>query len=403
MSHMTRQQFLHTAGFGAAGLAGAAALPAHAEEHAMTFPFPLADLPTPALLLDEAAFERNLRKMAEFLKARGMGLRPHAKTHKSADIARKQLDAGAVGICCAKISEAEALADAGIGPLLITSPLATADKAARFAALAKRQPGALVVVDSRHGLGLLEAAAAEADTELGVLLDLDVGTRRTGVACGDAAVALAKDAATRPRLKVHGVQAYAGHLMHVNGFESRKQRSLEALAHAATTREAIEAAGIPCPIFTGGGTGTFDIDVEVPGMTDLQCGSYLFMDTQYRVIGGPGTDELDTFEPALFVWSSAISQPVAGRITLDAGLKALPYDWRTPVLLDFPGTTYDWGGDEHGIVEFPGETAPIALGDKVKIFVSHCDPTVNLHDRYYLLRDGQVTGTWHVTARGCSQ
>ncbi len=406
MNDMTRQQFLSVSTLGAAAVAGTALTTpglAHAKETGMILPFPFAELPTPALIVEEAAFERNLHKMAQHLAAQGIGLRPHAKTHKSALIARKQLDAGAIGICCAKVSEAEALADEGIGPLLVTSPLATADKAARFAALAKRQPGALVVLDCAHGADLLSAAAKEAGIELGVLIDLDIGTKRTGIAYGEPAVALARHVVSLPGLKLHGVQAYGGHLMHIKGHESRKQRSLEALAAAAETRLAIEAAGMPCPIFTGGGTGTFDIDTAVPGLTDLQCGSYIFMDVQYRIIGGPDSELLDAFEPSLFVWSTAISQPVPERITLDAGIKALPYDWRKPDLLDHPGTSYDWGGDEHGLVALPEGTRPIALGEKLKVFVSHCDPTVNLYDHYHVVRDGQVVATWPVTARGCSQ
>jgi D-serine deaminase-like pyridoxal phosphate-dependent protein len=364
---------------------------------------PLDALPTPALLVDGEAMDRNLAKMAAHLHAHGVGLRPHAKTHKSADIARKQLALGAVGLCCAKVSEAEALAAAGIGPLLVTSPLATRDKVARFAVLATRQPEALLVVDSAVGVDLAAEAATTHGVELGVLIDLDVGTRRTGVACGDPAIALARHAAAKPRLRVRGVQAYAGHLMHVSGFEQRRQRSLAAMAGAAETRAAIEAAGIPCPVFTGGGTGTFDIDTAVPGITDLQCGSYPFMDVQYRVIGGPDGDLLDAFEPALFVWSTVISRPAPGRVTLDAGIKALAYDWKRPALPDYRGAEYSWGGDEHGIVAFPEGAAIPALGERVKIFVSHCDPTVNLHDAYHVVRGGAVTERWPVTARGCCQ
>jgi len=406
MSSISRQDFLRGAGLASAAIASLAARPANAANvgsTAVKLPLPLADLPTPALLIDEPAFKRNLEKMARFLADHKIGLRPHAKTHKSADIARMQLAAGAVGICCAKISEAEALAREGIAPLLVTSPLTTADKVARFVALARQQPDTLLVVDSALGVDLLADAASAANIELGVLIDLDVGTRRTGVACGDPAVALAQYAAARPGLKLHGVQAYAGHLMHVKGHESRKTRSLEALAAAAETRRAIEAAGIPCPIFTGGGTGTFDIDVDVPGITDLQCGSYLFMDVQYRIIGGPQSELLDTFDPALFVWATAISHPAPNRVTLDAGYKALSNENVKPMLLEHPGARYDWGGDEHGIITLEEGARPIALGEKVKVFIAHCDPTVNLYDQYVLVNDGIATATIPISARGCSQ
>jgi 3-hydroxy-D-aspartate aldolase len=400
---MTRKEFL--AASGAAVVGGtlhpssiAAAAPAVPE----FTPMPLATLPTPALVIDLPAFERNLLKMASHLSAKGVGLRPHAKTHKCAEIARRQLDAGAVGICCAKVSEAEALAAQGIGPILVTSPLATPDKVERLTALSKREPRTLVVVDSPHGAGLLSRAATGAGITIGVFIDLDVGTKRTGIACGEAAVAFARHVASLPGLKIHGVQAYAGHLMHVKGFEQRRQRSLNALALAAQTRQAIEAAGIPCPIFTGGGTGTFDIDVEVPGITDLQCGSYIFMDEQYAVIGGPDSERLTAFEPALFVWSTAISQPVPGSMTIDAGYKSLTNENVHPVPIDLVGVTYDWGGDEHGILEFEGES-PLQLGEKTRIFIAHCDPTVNLFDAYHIVEGDQVTAQWSITARGCTQ
>lgn len=404
MAQITRKEFMYATGMGASALGlGQASLKSAAEAPPVMAPMPLAALPTPALIVDGAAFDRNIAKMAAHMKARGVGLRPHAKTHKSAVIARKQLELGAIGICCAKVSEAEALAAKGIGPFLITSPLATRDKAERFAALARLHPDTMVVVDSKLGAELLSAVATDCGITMGVLLDLDVGSQRTGVPCGQPAVDFARHVSTLPGLTVQGVQAYAGHIMHVTGHEKRRQRSLETMAAAADTRGAIEAAGINCPIFTGGGTGTFDIDVAVPGITDLQCGSYPFMDVQYRIIGGPNGDLFDAFEPALFVWSTAISQPVPGRITIDAGIKALVYDWKRPALLEYPATTYDWGGDEHGIIQYEGDIPPFNIGDRVKVFVSHCDPTVNLYDVYHVVRDGMVVETWPVTARGCSQ
>lgn len=398
---MTRKEFLSLTG--AAGATSAfGVLPAAAANEERFQPIPLEALPTPALLIDLPAFEHNVKKMAAYLGERKVGLRPHAKTHKSAEIARRQLAAGAIGICCAKVSEAEALAAEGIGPILVTSPLATADKTARLAKLTQADPRTLVVLDSLHGAHLLQEAAREAGVTIGVLIDLDIGTKRTGVACGEPAVSLAREVAELHELKIHGIQAYAGHLMHVKGHEQRRQRSLDALALAAQTRAAIEAAGIPCPIFTGGGTGTFDIDVEVSGITDLQCGSYIFMDEQYAVIGGPGADRLTAFQPALFVWSTAISQPLPGRMTIDAGYKALTNENVKPVPIDLPGVTYDWGGDEHGILEFEG-LSPLSLGDKIRVFIAHCDPTVNLFDHYHVVNGGTVTTQWGISARGCSQ
>lgn len=399
---ISRRKFIATA---AAAPLLATVPPARAEtahtEHAL--PFPLDQLDTPALLIDQAAYERNLKKMAGHLRQHGVGLRPHAKTHKSAHIAKQQLAEGAVGICCAKISEAEALAREGIGPILITSPVTTPGKVERFIRLARENPERMLAVDSRLGVDLLHQAAKSAGIKVKALLDLDVGTGRTGVPCGEDALEMARYAVSKTSIAFMGVQAYAGHLMHVNGFEERRRRSLEALQAAVNTRAALEASGIPCPLFTGGGTGTFDIDIAVPGITDLQCGSYLFMDVQYRIIGGPQSTYLDTFEPALFVLSTAISKPLPGRVTIDAGYKALTNENVAPQWLDRPEVRYSWGGDEHGLLRFAEGEPVLALGESLQLFTAHCDPTVNLYDTYHVVRDGQVVERWPVTARGCSQ
>jgi len=403
MEKISRRFFLAGATLMPALLQARAEAAQSGEAQPLAEAIPLEELDTPALILDADAFESNIAIMQQHLSKSGVGLRPHAKTHKCAEIAKRQLAAGAVGICCAKVSEAEALAKAGIGPILVTSPVTTRQKAARFVKLAKANPERMMVLDSVLGMELLSREAAEAGTSAKVLIDLDVGTRRTGVACGETALAFAKQVAASPNLLVAGVQAYAGHLMHVKGWETRRERSLQAMQAAVDTRTLLENAGIACPIFSGGGTGTFDIDTAVPGFSDMQCGSYIFMDVQYRIIGGPAGDLLDTFAQSLFVWSTAISQPAPQRITFDAGYKALSNENVAPTLADFPDARYDWGGDEHGIVQYDGETPPVPLGGKIRIAVAHCDPTVNLYDVYHVVRGGVVREIWPVTARGCSQ
>ncbi len=375
-----------------------------AEPILLAKPIALADLPTPALLVDAEALERNLAKMAAHARAKKIGLRPHVKTHKCPILAKKQIALGAIGVCAAKLSEAEVMVDAGIDRVLVTSPLASADKFARAAALAKRAPGLQLVVDAVGAVRALEAAAAPAGITLGVLIDLDTGTRRTGIQPGEPALALAREIAAAKHLRFDGLQAYAGHVMHVVGRAERKQKSLESLAAALETKALFEKSGIPVKTLTGGGTGTFDIDCDVPGMTDLQVGSYLFMDVQYRMIGDADGEVFDAFEPSLTVLATAISQPVPQLITIDAGFKAFAHEPDAkPQFKDRAGLAYFYGGDEHGICAYTGAARELALGDKAELIVSHCDPTVNLYDAYHVVRNGMVRELWPIAARGKSQ
>jgi 3-hydroxy-D-aspartate aldolase len=404
---------------GGAAVAGVAALGARAEASEMATsqgtalgvepimlakPIALVDLPTPALLIDEGALERNLARMAAHAASKKIGLRPHVKTHKCPILAKRQLALGAIGVCAAKVSEAEVMVDAGVANVLITSPLASPDKYARVVALAKRAPGVQVVVDAASAVRAFDAAAAAAGITLGVLIDLDTGTRRTGIQPGEPALALAREIVAAKHLRFDGLQAYSGHVMHVVGREERKKKSLESLAAALDTRALLERSGIAVKTLTGGGTGTYDIDCDVPGMTDLQVGSYLFMDVQYRMIGDADGELFDSFEPSLTVLSTAISQPVPQLITVDAGFKAFAHEPDAkPQFKDRAGLSYFYGGDEHGICAFTSEARTLALGEKAELLVSHCDPTVNLYDAYHVVRDGMVRELWPIAARGKSQ
>ena len=367
-------------------------------------PLTLATVQTPALVLDLAAFERNLARMAEHAIAHGIGLRPHAKTHRCPIVAHRQLALGALGVCAAKVAEAEVLVEAGIGEVLVTSPVVTVEKIRRVVALATRAPGLRIVVDSERGVDLLDQAARAAGVVVGVLVDLDAGIHRTGVAPGAEALALVERIAACDGLRFDGLQAYAGHVQHVRGFERRRERSIAALEPCLETRRLVESAGHEVGIMTGGGTGTFDIDCELDGMTDLQVGSYVFMDTQYRDVGGPRGDQLDAFEPSLFVLTTAISQPVPTMITVDAGFKAVAYEPDSPPRFRHcPEHVYHYAGDEHGMVELAEERPALTLGDKAELVVSHCDPTVNLYDVYHVASGGEVVELWPIAARGRSQ
>jgi D-serine deaminase-like pyridoxal phosphate-dependent protein len=372
---------------------------------ALEQPVPVAAIPTPALLLDEAAFERNLARMAQFLAARGKGFRPHAKTHKCPLIARRQLEAGAVGVCVAKLAEAVVMVQAGVDRLLITSPLVSSDKAGLLAELAGQAARLDVVVDSEQGLDVLARAAADAGpapSGLGVLVDVDVSMGRTGTRDQARVLRLAERAAQTPGLAFRGIQHYAGHVMHVKGHARRREKSLRLWDAVRSVVDALAGAGHPPEVVTGGGTGTYDIDCEVAEITDLQVGSYVFMDQEYRLIGGRDGDWFDDFEVALEVITTAISQPLENAITVDGGYKAFASDSVNPEPLGRPAMEFRFAGDEHGVLLLGEGEDPPALGSRQRFVTPHCDPTVNLYDFYWMCRDGYATALWPVAARGCS-
>jgi D-serine deaminase-like pyridoxal phosphate-dependent protein len=368
-------------------------------------PVSLWDLPTPALTIDLEAMESNLLKMKTFYQGKKAKLRPHTKTHKCPIIAKRQLEDGAVGVCAAKVSEAEVMVEAGIGNVLVTSPVVTKEKIERVVALAKKSPGVAIVVDHEKNVRDYDDAARAAGVKLPVLIDLNVGTDRTGIAIGKPALDLAEAIRRSSSLIFGGLQAYAGHIMHLRGFEYRKQASEATMGRAVEFKHALEKAGFEVPVLTGGGTGTYNIDCDIDGITDVQVGSYLFMDVNYRNVGGKDGPVYEDFRPSLLVLTTAISQPAKGRITVDAGVKAFATDQEPPDPLSLPGVSYRFAGDEHGILEFrdPRGPAEVKLGDKVLMIASHCDPTVNLYDQYYPFRNERVEEMWPIAARGKSQ
>jgi D-serine deaminase-like pyridoxal phosphate-dependent protein len=353
---------------------------------------PRSDLPTPALLIDRAALERNIAAMAAFAEAQGVALRPHAKTHKSGEIARRQIAAGAVGICCAKLGEAEALAGDGVNNIHLTSPVVAPAAIERLAALHGRITLS-VIVDHPDNV---RALGADVDG-LTVFIDVDPGSHRTGVTSAAAAVALAQAIAATGALKLAGVQYYCGSHQHIQSLAERRAAIVERTDYLRAVLDALHAAGFDVPIVTGGGTGTFAIDASLGVFTELQVGSYIFLDREYLdcELAGP------RFEPALFVDATVVSANTPGMVTIDAGLKAFATDAGVPVVLAGApaGSLYAFTGDEHGALL--GDDLP-ALGARVMLMPPHCDPTVNLYDRYHLLDGGSVTGTWPVTARGRS-
>lgn len=354
-------------------------------------------LNTPALIVDIDALEANVAAMAGFAREAGVALRPHAKTHKSADIGHMQVAAGAVGLCCAKLGEAEALAAEGIGSILLTSPVVGPPATERLVALAHRTPDLAVVAD--HPAAVAALAAANQGRPIRVLVDVDPGIHRTGVASAADAVALARQIADAPELSYGGVQFYCGSLQHIPAFADRRAAVAERTAYLQSVIAALTEAGLPPPVVTGGGTGTHRIDVELGVLTELQVGSYVFMDREYG-----GCDLGATFATALMVDTRVISANHPGLATLDAGLKAFATEAGTPVIMAGApaGSAYRFMGDEHGTMVLPDGAGPPALGARLTAMTPHCDPTVNLYDAYHVVRGDTLVAIWPVIARGRS-
>ena len=349
-----------------------------------------AEIATPALVIDLEAFERNIARMAEHCRANGISLRAHSKTHKCAEVARRQIAAGAIGQCCAILDEAEYLTEAGIGNILITSPLVSEISVRRLIALNGRATDLMAVVDSKEAASRLSQAAFAAGQTLTLLVDIDVGHHRTGIAPGEAAAALAAQVAQSPGLKFAGIQGYAGHVQHIADRTEREARSSEAMEKLRLTRDLLKARGLAPGIVSGGGTGSFDIDPARRVLTELQAGSYVFMDRQYNEVwaGGP------PFETSLFVLSRVVSANQPGMVTTDAGLKSFSTDADAPLIAYGPrGASYSFFGDEYGKVALAeGETA--RAGEAVVCVTPHCDPTVNLYGHYVVIRGGEVVDHW---------
>ena len=360
----------------------------------------LDDVDTPALVLDLDAMERNLARLAAFARRAGVRLRPHAKMHKSSALARLQVAAGAVGVCVQKTSEAEALARGGVDDLYVSNEVLAPAKLARLAglarALAARGGRLAVAVDSAEGVRRLAGAVRAAGAQVDVLVEIDVGQGRCGVPPADrdpgAAVALARLVASAPGLRLAGLQAYQGKAQHLRTPDERRAAVATAAASAQATRQALLAAGLACPFVSGAGTGTYALEVAAGACGELQAGSYLFMDRDYAEnLPDPGHPP---FEHALFLLTEVMSAG-QGRAVVDAGHKSHAVDSGLPRVHDPSGRyrlAFENGGDEHGVLR-PLEASPLpALGERLWLVPGHCDPTVNLHDRYVGVRGGLAGG-----------
>ena len=363
-----------------------------------------AEIPTPALLLDLDRFERNIQKMAAHIKSAGKKLRPHSKTHKCPEIARRQVAAGAIGVCVAKVGEAEVMAAAGIRNLLITTEVVGPEKIGRLLGVLRRQPETMVVVDHPDNVRELGDAVTRAELVLNVLVDVDVGGRRTGVQPGEPAFDLGRQVMAQRALNLRGLQGYAGHCAHVMGFDERRRASRRWMGRLMKTRELFERNQLPVDVVTGGSSGTFNIDAELEGMTELQSGSYCVMDLDYRRIGSPRGAAYDDFEMALTVLTTVVSVPSQEMAMVDGGFKAFSTDRPfVPETVEWPGVEYTWAGDEHGRLTTAEPGRLPKLGQLIEFFPPHCDPTINLYDRFYAMRGDQVEAVWEISGRGRSQ
>lgn len=358
----------------------------------------LADVDTPALLIDLDVFERNLDALDALMAGSRARVRAHAKPHKCPEIARLQVARGAAGICCQKVSEAEAFARAGLGDILVTNQIVGPTKLARLIRLAQVATIG-VCVDHAANVADLERAAAEAGVRLRVLVEVDVGGHRCGVTPGPAVIALAAQVADSPHLQFGGLQAYHGRAQHVRLHTDRRAAARAVRAALEDTLAGLDVRGIPPAAITGSGTGTIEFDAADGLYTELQPGSYIFMDADY----GRNLDEhgapVGTFLQSLFVLTTVMSRAQAGQAVVDAGLKAHSVDSGMPLVAGVPGTAYTRASDEHGVIEFAGNVS-LALGDRVRLVPGHCDPTVNLYDWLIGVRGGQVEAVWPVSARG---
>ncbi|MDP4782909.1 MAG: DSD1 family PLP-dependent enzyme, partial [Gammaproteobacteria bacterium] len=362
------------------------------------------ELDTPALCVDLDRLEGNLDKMATTLSNNGITSRPHAKTHKCPTIAHMQMARGSVGICTAKVSEAEAMFRNGIDQILNTTGNVTPTKINRAMNLAQQCPGFIQATDSQSNARLLSEAAVAKGIIADVVVDVDPGIKRTGTPFGQPALQLAQLVDRLPGLRFRGMLCYDAAAQHVVGFQARKMQTLERMVQATDTFNLMKASGLNAEIFSGGGTGTYNVDHETVGLTDVQVGSYVFMDAQYLSIGGEQDLEVySDFAASLTVLTTVLNDQYEGRATSDAGAKACTINQPWPIIKGESDMTYRSGSDEFGTILYgDNPSRNYKVGDKLEVIVSHCDPVVNLYDQMYAIRGDKVEAVWPISARGMS-
>jgi len=353
---------------------------------------------TPALLLDLDAFEHNLMRLTESLRGTSVRVRPHAKSHKCPEIALRQIARGAVGVCCQKVSEAEALVRGGVSDVMVANEVIGKQKLARLAALA-RQAHISVCVDDAGNVADLAYAAREAGVRLNVLVEINVGANRCGVEPGEPALNLARAIARSSALRFAGIHAYHGAAQHLRSPQERRDAIGQAVAKVQATLQLLEQNELTAEIVTGAGTGTYLLETASGVYNEIQPGSYIFMDADYgRNLGNDGSPVRE-FEQSLFILATVMSHPVPTRAVVDVGLKAHSVDSGMPLVVGVAGATYTKASDEHGVIELAGPGI-LELGQKVRLIPGHCDPTVNMYDWLVCCRGERVEAIWPISARG---
>ncbi|NVM52845.1 MAG: DSD1 family PLP-dependent enzyme [Candidatus Helarchaeota archaeon] len=347
---------------------------------------------TPALIVDYDILQKNINKMAEFAQEHGINVRPHVKTHKCPIIAHMQLEAGAQGICVAKVSEAEVFAASGIKDILIANEVVTPEKIQRVLNLNKFTK-TMVIVDTKQNVDDLNKAASKKKLELEILIDMNVGMDRSGVQPGEAALELARLIDKSSHLKLHGLQAYEGHLMYIKDFKQKETQTKACMKTTVETKELIERNGIECNVLTGGGTGTYMITGKYPGITEIQPGSYIFQDHHYHSL-------VPDFDIALTILTTVKNKPVEGIITLDMGLKSVTIDKGTPIFKGFGRKIRVGALSEEHCQCTCSSKIELNIGDKIEAITAHICTTVHLYDFFYVIQDGEIIGKWEVSARG---
>ena len=360
------------------------------------------ELDTPALLIDLDKMEANIQTMADYFTTVNAMLRPHVKTHKTPIISHKQIAAGAIGVTCAKLGEAEAVIHAGVRDVLIANQVVGSHKIARLINLA-RHSEIMVAVDNPQNVRDISAAAAAKGVTVRMLVEVNVGMNRCGVESGKPALELAKQIRQSPNLKFEGLMGYEGHTVAKPDLKEREANVREAMQHLIDAKHYLEKHGVEVSIMSGGGTGTFNITGSIPEMTEVQAGSYVFMDSTYRNVEGVG----EQFDCSLSVLATGVSRPAPDRVIVDTGLKVLAKEFGIPQPIGITGVEMTGLSEEHGTLKFVGQVSdtdvPLTPGDKIEILPTHCCTTVNLHDRYYGIRNGIVESVWDIAARGKSQ
>ncbi|MCK5777318.1 MAG: DSD1 family PLP-dependent enzyme [Rhodospirillales bacterium] len=359
----------------------------------------LQDVDTPALMIDLDAFEANVAKLGKTVADFGVRLRAHSKTHKCPEIALRQIAAGAVGICCQKVGEAEAMVAGGVPDVLITNQIWGEKKLKRLAALA-HEARVGVLVDDAQNVADLGHAARDAGVSLDVYVEIDVGAGRCGIEPGAPAVTLANAVTEQDGLRFAGLQAYHGSAQHIRTANERGAAIGAACDRVRETLSAMEDAGINVPIVTGAGTGSFHFEAASGLYQEMQCGSYIFMDADYAQNMDQRGDPFTEFRHSLYVLVTVMSATKPGRAVVDAGHKALGNDQGMPWVADIPGARYQGPSDDHGTLILDDAARGVLLGEKIRLIPGHCDPTVNLYDWFVVVQGGRVVDLWEISARG---